>query len=371
MNENRLTQELEREAAAVRVDVDRMWDDVQQRTVGKTVVNPSVRPWRRRLTPYLAAASVATVLVAAGAFLTDPDEPPVSSTTPPPTTKITKIGREPVTRPGPIGDWVCPDRTVIQPGKDSMTFKPIRAVLDPAKAPPEAIAYGVPRYRYTLSGATGVLDYGDATGRRISRTELTRTTTGWLVGKRTVCSGPGGRPSPDPVALGAHTAAQLPFDPRSAQVKATPIIGKPLLIDDRTYYDPAGMLRHATLYAFETKGGYQFASVPADDESYQPDALPEDMISGGNLVQPTGADETYIFAGSAPFFGTVLSYLTDDKTVESLSVRSASDGATGPAQRFTFPGGRTLYTVVPVSQLDGDTLVTVHRTTGDEPPRRF
>jgi hypothetical protein len=252
-----------------------------------------------------------------------------------------------------------------------MTFKPIRAVLDPRTVPPEAVAYGVPRYRFTLSGTTGMLEYGDASGRRIARTALTRTATGWLIGDRTVCSGAGGRPSPNPVRLGAHTESPLPLDPRAAQLHATPMIGRPVLIDDRTYYDPAGMLRQATLYAVATKGGYQFVRMPADDGLIGHQPQPEDRIGGADPLESVGADDTFVFAGHTPFFGLVLSYLTADKTVEGLSLRTASTGAPGPAQSFTLPGGRTLYTVVPVSPVDGDSLVTVHRTTGDEPPKRF
>jgi hypothetical protein len=43
-------------------------------------------------------------------------------------------------------------------------------VVDPGEAPQEAIEYGVPQYNVTLKGATGVLKYGDAAGRRIART---------------------------------------------------------------------------------------------------------------------------------------------------------------------------------------------------------
>jgi hypothetical protein len=259
---------------------------------------------------------------------------------------------------------------MIQPGNDSMTGKPVHAILNTGTPPQEAVEYGVPRYRFTVSGATGVLEYGNTAGRRIARTELTRSGAGWLVGKRAVCSGPAGRPSPDPVQLGRHTGSPLPLDPRAAQLKATPITGTPMLIDDRTYYDSAGMLRHLTLYAFETKGGYQFATMPATDGSYDARALPADEIGGAVRIQPTGTDENRPFADHETL-SPVLSYLTDDKTVEDVTVRSASTGVTGPAQRFPFPGGRTLYTVVPLTTLDGDSLVTVHRTTGDEAPRRF
>ncbi|GAB2668078.1 hypothetical protein [Kribbella swartbergensis] len=368
--ERQLRTELDRAASAVRVDVDRLWNAVHERTAG---AGPAVhaRPWRRRLAPYLAAASVATVLVTVtvGAVIADGNEQPAATTSTPPAKPRTN---EPAAGPaaGPIGDWACRHRTLITPGTNSVTGKPIRAVIAPGQAPTEAIEYGVPRYNITVKGQTGVLEYGDAAGRRIARTELTRAGTGWLIGKRTVCSGPAADPSPDPIQLGRHTRSPLPLDPRAAQLTATPIIGTPILVDDRTYYDPAGMLRQRTLYAFQTKGGYQFASMPADDGSYDNRAQPEDLIGGADRVQPTGTDDTRPFAGRERL-SLVLSYLTDDKTVEGLTVRSASTGTTGPAQRFDFPGGRTLYTVVSPTTVDGDALVTVHRTTRDDPPRRF
>jgi hypothetical protein len=360
----------------VDVDLDRMWDAVQARTAGGQPSAVRTRQWGRRLAPYLAAASVATVLVTVAAVIADSNEQPAATDPGRPATtapRTTDPSTGPSTGPaaGPIGDWACRYRTTIEPGNNSMTGKPVRAVLDARHAPPEAIEYGVPRYRFTVQGTTGVLEYGDTSGRRIAHTELTRSGSGWLVGKRTVCSGSGGRPSPDPVALGRYTPAPLPLDPKAAQLKATPMIGTPVLIDDRTYYDSTGMLRHRTLYAFETKGGYQFASMPAEHDSYDQRAQPEDEIGGANPPQVTGIDDTHIFAGHTQLLGFVLSYLTGDTSVEGFTVKSAATGATGPAQRFTFPGGRTLYTVVPPTTVDGDTLVTVHRTTGDDPPRRF
>jgi hypothetical protein len=371
MNESErgLTKRLERAAATVSVDVDRMWDAVQGRMTGAEVT-PSL-PRRRRLTPYLAAASVATILVTASIVLADragTRSGPLGST---PSASAAPTASEPSRQPqsGPIGDWACRDKTIIEPGVNSMTHKPIRVILDPRRTPPEAVVYGVPRYRYTFTGSLGVLDYGDNSGRLISRTELAKTRAGWLVIKRFVCSGPAGQPSPDPLQLGAHTRAALPLDPGTAQLKTTPIIGTPLLIDDRMYYDPTGMLRHRTLYAFETKGGYQFASMPAY-RTYSGSAWPEDAIGGADRVHPVGSDDTYIFADHDKL-PLVLGYLTNDKTVSGLSIKSASTGTVGPGQHFAFPGGRTLYTVVSPTINDGDSLVVVHRTTGNDPPRRF
>lgn len=367
--ERQLTTELDRAAHEVRVDVDRLWEAVQERTARP---EPPVRVRRRvrGLAPYLAAASVATVLVTVAAVLAKSNEPAATDSGRPAPTTTSQPSAPTGPASGPIGDWGCRYRTTIEPGDNSMTGKPVRAVLDPRQVPQEAEEYGVPRYRFTLSGTTGVLEYGDATGRRIAATELTRSGPGWLVGKRTVCSGPSGQPSPDPIQLGKHTRTPLPLDLQAAQLKATPMIGTPILLDDRMYYDPAGMLRQRTLYAFESKGGYQFASMPASDGSYDNRVQPEDEVGGAIRIQPAGIDDARPFADHERL-SPVLSYLTGDKTVEDLTVRSASTGAAGPAQHFTFPGDRTLYTVVPPSSLDGDSLVTVHRTTGDEPPRRF
>ncbi|WP_350274579.1 hypothetical protein [Kribbella sp. HUAS MG21] len=360
--ERRLTEELERAAATKTVDVDHLWQQVHERTT---------RPVRRRrpIAPYLAAAAVAGVLVVSATLLADSNqETPAATASPGPKKKPAPKTSGP--RPATVGDWACKDRRQLQPGTDSMTFKPVRAVLDPAKAPPEAVAYGVPLYEFTLNGKSGTLDYADAAGRRIARTELTRTTTGWLVGGRTVCSGPGGRPSPDPVALGRHTSSPLPLDPQSAQVKATPPVGDPILLDDRTYYDAAGMLRHRTLYVFATKGGYEYASMPGEEGSYAIGGQREDTIGGTVLSPAVGTDTTYIF-GADDNLGMVLSYLTKQRAVEGLTSRDSATDAAGVSQHFAFPGGRTLHTVVPAPAADGNTYVTVRRTTGDDPPRRF
>lgn len=362
--ETRLTDELKREASTVEVDLDRMWSVVQERTRPEITVHPTVRPWRRRLAPYVAAAAVAAVAVTAAILQNDQREPSVAAqTTPTPAaTKTTaKTPSGPVNQP--VGDWACRYRTAIQPN-------PI-VFLDPRKAPEEAADRGVPRYRFTLSGKTGVLDYGDASGRRISRTELTKAGALWRLGERTVCSGADGRPSADPVALGKYTGSPLPFDARSAQLQDVPATGTALLVDDRSYFDSTGMLRQTTLYAYPGKGGYAFARMPAGG-SYDSRVTPENQLGGDSAqVDSRGPDQTNPFGAHAFTLDLVLSYLTSDADVTGLSSTSASDDRNGPAQKFTFPGGRTLYTVVAPSKIDGDTSVTVHRKSGDEAPKRY
>ncbi|TCC31450.1 hypothetical protein [Kribbella sindirgiensis] len=355
--ERRLSRELDRAAAARTVDLDELWEQVQARTARKR---------RRSLAPYLAAAAVGVVVVVTATLLASGSEGPGPVTTPDvtPQQKTT-----PGPRPAVIGGWGCLNQRTIEPGTNSVTGKPVRAVLDPSTAPPEAVAYGVPQYQFTFGATSGTLDYADAAGHRIARTELTRTDTGWLVGSRTVCSGPAGRLSPNPVELGRYTESPLPLDPKSAQVQANPPIGEPILVDDRTYYDAAGMLRHRSLYAFATKDGYEFAGMPGDT-SYSTGGQKEDTIGGANLSPAVGTDDTYIF-GAHDNLGMVLSYLTGKSTVEGLSSRDADTNTAGSSQQFTFPGGRTLYTVVPAPARDGRTYVTVHRSTGDDPPRRF
>jgi hypothetical protein len=368
-SERRLSQELDRAATARQVDVDQLWQAVRERTAGTPgSAPPAAHPprWRRRLTPYLAAASVAGIFVVAALFANG-NKPSGPTTTPEPVVPHSTLTNGPLS--SAIGAWACQNRREIEPGINSVTGKPVRAVLDPDETPPEAIAYGVPRYQFTLHGTTGVLDYGDSSGRRIARTELTHTTTGWLVGRRTTCSGPAGGMSPDPAGLGQYMPSPLPLDPQSAQVKATPPIGDPIVLDDRRYYDSTGMLRHRTLYVFAVEGGYQFASMPADG-SYRTGAQTEDTIGAADMSPPAGTSDTYIYGGSDRL-GLVLTYLTSKKTVEGLTSRDAATGATGAAQQFTFPDGRTLYTVVPAPARQGGTLVTVHRSTGDDPPRRF
>ncbi|MEV5962166.1 hypothetical protein AB0L70_10405 [Kribbella sp. NPDC051952] len=349
--ERHLTKELDRAASAVQVDVDQLWEAMQDRTSAPVPAHPAC--WRRRVAPYVAAASVLAVFAVVAALLANGNHSPKPATTP----------------HASIGDWACKDRMSIVPGVDPTTGERVRAVLNPDVRPPEAEVYGVPRYEFTFTGNTGVLDYGDDSGRRIARTDLTRTPTGWLVGQRTLCSGPDRRLSPDPSELGQHTASPLPLDPRSAQVKATPPIGTPIMLDDRMYYDAVGMLRHRTLYVFAVQGGYQFASMPADG-SYSSGAQAEDTV-GANLSPINGSDDTYIFGDHDARLGLVLTYLTKKTSVEGITSYDVPTNTAGASQHFSFPGGRTLYTVVPAPAEDGRTLVTVHRSTGDDPPRRY
>ncbi|MEU8226223.1 hypothetical protein [Kribbella sp. NPDC048915] len=354
--ERRLTRELDRAAAAKTVDLDQLWEQVQERT------GTGARS-RRRLAPYLAAAAVALVLVVTAALLADGNRTSGPVTTP----DVSPTQQGP--RQAVIGGWACRYQRTIEPGTNSVTGRPVRAVLDPSTAPAEAVAYGVPQYQFSFTATTGTLDYGDASGRRIARTELTRTATGWLVGRRTVCSGPAGRPSPSPVALGRHTPEPLPLDPKAAQVKANPPVSDPILLDDRTYYDAAGMLRHRSLYVFATEDGYEFASMPGDSSSLT-GGRKEDTIVAVGLAPAAGTNDTYIY-GTHDNLGAVLGYLTKQPTVEGLSARNTATNASGVAQQFAFPDGRTLYTVVPTPAAPGSTAVTVHRTTGDDPPHRY
>ncbi|WP_433011365.1 hypothetical protein [Kribbella sp. CA-294648] len=366
--ETRLTDELNREAAAVDVDLDRMWSVVQERTKTADSEAPAARRRRHRLTPYLAAASVAAVMVTVAVVNDGDHQPAPAGQNPPAATKDTSTAPVSPDEPAgpvdrPVADWACQYRTTIQPVPG--------AFFDPRKAPQEAIEREVPRFHFTLSEKTGVLDYGDASGRRISRTELTRTGDRWRVGARTVCSGAGGRPSTDPVALGKYTGKPLPFDPGTAQVTDIPATGTPVLVDDRSYFDCTGMLRQTTLYAYPAKNGYTFARIP-ENPSYDLSVSPADQLGGDSaMVDSRGPDETNPFGAHAPTLELIVSYLTKDPDVTGLSSVSASDGRKGPVAKFAFPGGGTLYTVVAPSKIDGDTSVTVHRKSGDEPPRRY
>lgn len=374
--EERLTEALGSEAERVEVDTDRMWSALRTRTVDARPEPSTERsPRGRGLVPYLAAAAVVAVLVPIGVALADSDDPngggdPAATTeTPLPTKKPKPVG-------GPvassIGAWACPHQTVLSMGADSITGKPLRVVLDPTEVPEEATQYAVPRYRFTLGKTTGSLEYGDPAGRRVSRTELTKGAAGWQVGKRTVCSSANGRPSPAPDTLGRHTKIPVAFDRNSPQLKALPATGQPLLLDDRTYYDAAGLLRQTTLYAYPVKNGYQFARFPADDWGYRSDVIPEAQISGDSgSPSSSGTSKVTPFADYTRNIGGAFTYLTKDPDVTGLKLTHPSKGTTGPTQHFTFSGGRTLYTAVPTSFVDGDTLVTVQRRSGDEPPARF
>lgn len=151
-----------------------------------------------------------------------------------------------------------------------------------------------------------------------------------------------------------------------------PPTGQPLLLDDRTYYDATGLLRQTTLYAYPVKNGYQFARFPADDGGYRSDVIPEKLISGDSgSPSSSGTSKFAPFADYTRNIGSAFTYLTKDPDVTGLKVIHPSKGASGSSQRFALSGGRTLYTAVPTSFVDGDALVTVQRRSGDEPPARF
>lgn len=368
--ETRLADELKQEADTVQVDLDRMWSVVQEQTRTSPAVHRTARPWRRRLAPYVAAASVAAVVVTV-AVVDNHDRGPstATQTSPTPTPakkKPTKAPSGPVDQP--VDDWACAYRTVIQPRRSLQTYELVPAFVDPREVPDEAKDYAVPRYHFTLNGKTGVLDYGDAAGRRISRTKLTKSGDRWRVGDRTLCSGADGRPSPDPVALGKYTAKPRPFNTKADTVKQAPPTGTPVLVDDRTYFDGTGLLRQTTLYAYPAKGGYAFARVPDSNSVW---VIPDNRLGGDSAqVNSSSSGPTNPFGEHAFSLDLIVSYLTGDRDVTGLRITSDSGQPQGPAQKLAF-GGKTLYTVVARSKIDGDTLVTVLRKSGNEAPRRY
>lgn len=107
-----------------------------------------------------------------------------------------------------------------------------------------ADAVGAPRYEYSSSGDRAVLRLGNADGTLASTATFRRRSGGWDLVTTTKCAGARGSilvPERDPLRLGRRAATPYP---------GKKMVGaQAVLVDDRSYYDVAGLVHHRSMWA--------------------------------------------------------------------------------------------------------------------------
>ena len=118
-----------------------------------------------------------------------------------------------------------------------------------------ADAEGAPRYEYTSSDRRAVLRLGNADGTLASTATFRRQGTGWDLVRTTKCAGAERSilvPINDPLRLGGRSATPYP---------GRDMVGpQAVLVDDRSYYDVAGLVRHRSMWAAPCEGSLCVAS---------------------------------------------------------------------------------------------------------------
>lgn len=234
--EERISNALRQEADAVDVDVTRL------HAATLRAIRPAPRSRRSRVL-VLVGASVAVltvVLVAVlvgGTTLFEASRPPT-----PAQTDRTSVATA----------FTCPRQLTVDDAgrRRDDSFLPS---LTPGRGPAgEASANQAPRYAYVESRGTATLRLGNADGSLASVSRFRRVEADWDLVTTTKCVGAdGGVQVPDEGVgrLGEH--GTTPYPPDDLVENA----GEAILIDDRSSYDVAGLVRHRSMWASPCRSG--------------------------------------------------------------------------------------------------------------------
>ncbi len=327
--EDRLARALREEAGAVEVDVARLHAE----TLRRVAARPAPRRGSRVAVP--VAAAVVVLALAAGVL-------------------ALVQGLRGIDLPGPASNGPV-DRGFSCAHRETLDLvHPVDDAFQPTLAN-GAAAFArevrAPRHALTISGRTATLRLGNADGSLASRTRFTRAGNGpFRAVEAVLCTGAGGGilvPGEDLLRLGPHSSA-TPYPSSIVQGSS------PVLVDDRSYYDVAGLVRHRSLWAAQCGRRVCLSSGQPDaftTTSLRPDGRPHDLTS---LVVP--ADQT---VGRTLTLGLWAVY-DRDETVTSVRVERR-DGTDLPAVRLTGRGwtGRIHVVAAPPRQVVSVALDTV------------
>lgn len=313
----------ERVARALRDEADRIDVDV----VGlHAATRDRLRPRpgnRLRSAPALAAAvAVALVLVGGVTFTTVLREVGVG---------VLDAMTGTSEKGGVASDFTCPRTvTVDDAGRRSDdSFLP-----DIGAGPRHAAdAEGAPRYEYSSSGDRAVLRLGNADGTLASTATFRRRGGGWDLVTTTKCAGAHGSilvPERDPLRLGRRAATPYP---------GREMVGaEAVLVDDRSYYDVAGLVHHRSMWA-----------APCNESLCLASGKPTSMVAG-EAAPPRGKhtrvrDISSMFLPPDDMVGRKNPFrvwVVYDPARRDTGVwaRSASGDRVAEAKRITGPGWR-------------------------------
>lgn len=268
--EHKLTEALREEAEARDVEVTRLWVETQARL--------AQQPTRRSRRVPLVAAAAALVVTAGVAGLAQldgsGDSDPARQITP----ERDAVDDE-FTCPEQIThDWTRPDSVTDEYFVASLHGGPER----------QAAGYGAARYEFDESGDRAFLRFGNTDGTLATLSEFRRDDHGeWASYRTDVCVGRNGSvavPVNGDLDLGPHGND----DPYSFEDTVYgERKGYAVLVDDRSYYDHVGLVRHRSLYALNC--GRRVCLTSAEEQGgsgtiLRPGVVPQDV---SHLFLPT------------------------------------------------------------------------------------
>lgn len=184
-------------------------------------------------------------------------------------------GRQRVTEAtnGTVADvFTCPSTIPYDFGAGDSALE--SAALDGPRA--FADAMGAARFELVGGPQATVLRLGNEDGSLASLNTMHRTEQSWVLDDMTACDGRDNMlvPAPNHGELGVHGSEPWP----SEEVLG----GRPqaVLVDDRAYYNAAGVVRHRSLYAFRCGEDVCFAASDGTDvtaEFVRGDTVPKDL----------------------------------------------------------------------------------------------
>lgn len=318
--EERLTRALHDEADRVDPDVGRMYAATLRR-----LAKPRARRTGKLLWPLLGTVTVLVLVVGSVALLQHRGPKTVVPA------GTSKEG-------GVATSFTCPGQiTVDDAGRKlddsflpSIDVPPHVHVSQDRVAQAAADEVGAPRYTYVENGDDATLRLGNADGSLASVSTFHRSAGRWDLVTTTKCAAADGGilvPVDDPLRLGAH--GTKPYPARSMIENPASAV----LVDDRSSYDEAGLVKHRTIWASQC--GPRICVVGGTPNSM---VLPE--IKAG---QPPG-DITSLLLDPNLMVGRTRSLVLwvvydADRSVTSIVMR-LRDGTTLPAKRISGPGWR-------------------------------
>ncbi|HSE72678.1 MAG TPA: hypothetical protein VLA97_18055 [Nocardioidaceae bacterium] len=343
--EERLSRALHEEADGREVDLQRLFAATRDR------VDATPAPPRRPWAVALAAAATAAV-VAAGALLL-------------PGADLSLLPAGPDPSGGPVEGGVddaftCPEQVTHDWTRpETITDDYFVASLDGGPRA-QARNHDAARYEYEERGDRAYLRFGNADGTLATVSEFRRNGDEWVRFRTDVCTGRDGSvavPTPDEDRLGRHDGE--PYPPSTLGGDRS---NAAVLVDDRSYYDGVGLVRHRSIYAEPC--GLQVCVWAIQD----PTSLVATQTRAGDAGRPRDMsglfwppDET---VGRPQDDGLWVLYDTEGMISDlSLDLRDGRIIWADKLGKESWPG--TVYVLLaPFDQVEA---LTVHRAAGSEP----